>query len=257
MSCRYFLLTFPPQECLLMTFLTSLGLIGSSVYNAAASVIRYLYVRSSLQQEINEVYKRSQFVYLSLVVTGLLCLTHVTDFYVYQSARSGEERSPLMLFRACLDPHSRYSLPLYNLLPVHHGLTYLDIFSFTPSLYCSVLLMFYYFCVIYSNFFLYKYLQTMTENNKAIKETDKKKNRKRNFIPAQASIMCAVVMVISYVVFAVLYSVPVSRDLFYLLRKIILRISWTPQAELSCSRPTPTACPASSGPSSSSREPLQ
>ena len=70
--------------------------------------------------------------------------------------------------------------------------------------------MFYYFCVIYSNFFLYKYLQTMTENNKAIKETDKKKNRKRNFIPAQASIMCAVVMVISYVVFAVLYSVPVS-----------------------------------------------
>ena len=162
-----------------------------------------------------------------------------------------------MLFRACLDPHSRYSLPLYNLLPVHHGLTYLDIFSFTPSLYCSVLLMFYYFCVIYSNFFLYKYLQTMTENNKAIKETDKKKNRKRNFIPAQASIMCAVVMVISYVVFAVLYSVPVSRDLFYLLRTIILRTSWTPLAELSCSRPTPTACPASSGPSSSSREPLQ
>lgn len=109
-----------------MTFLTSLGLIGSSVYNAAASVIRYLYVRSSLQQEINEVYKRNQFVYLSLVVTGLLCLTHVTDFYVHQSARQGEERSPLMLFRACLDPHSRYSLPLYNLLPVHHGLTYLD-----------------------------------------------------------------------------------------------------------------------------------
>ena len=71
--------------------------------------------------------------------------------------------------------------------------------------------MFYYFCIIYSNFFLYKYLKTMTENNKAIKETDKKRDRKRNFIPARASIMCAVVMVISYVVFTVLYSVPVSQ----------------------------------------------
>ena len=76
------------EECLLMTFLTSLGLIGSSVYNAAASVIRYLYVRSSLQREINEVYKRSQFVYLSLFVTGFLCLVHVTDFYFYQATRS-------------------------------------------------------------------------------------------------------------------------------------------------------------------------
>lgn len=73
-----------------------------------------------------------------------------------------------------------------------------------------VLLMLYYFSIIYSNFFLYKYLATMTENNKAIKETDKKKDRKRNFIPARASVMCAVVMVISYIVFALLYSVPVK-----------------------------------------------
>ena len=71
-----------------MTSLTSVGLIGSSVYNAAASVIRYLYVRSSLQQEINEVYKRTQFVYLALFVTGFLCLVHVTDFYFYQATRS-------------------------------------------------------------------------------------------------------------------------------------------------------------------------
>ena len=71
-----------------MTSLTSVGLIGSSVYNAAASVIRYLYVRSSLQREINEVYKRTQFVYLALFVTGFLCLLHVTDFYFYQASRS-------------------------------------------------------------------------------------------------------------------------------------------------------------------------
>ena len=76
------------EECLLMTALASLGMIGSSVYNAAASVIRFLYVRSSLQQEINEVYKRTQFVYLSLFITGLLCLVHITDFYFYQTTRS-------------------------------------------------------------------------------------------------------------------------------------------------------------------------
>ena len=72
--------------------------------------------------------------------------------------------------------------------------------------------MFYYFCIIYSNFFLYKYLANMTENNKAIKETDKKKDRKRNFIPAQASIACAVVMVVSYMVFALLYSIQDTFD---------------------------------------------
>ena len=76
------------EECLLMTALASLGMIGSSVYNAAASVIRFLYVRSSLQREINEVYKRTQFVYLSLFITGLLCLVHITDFYFYQATRS-------------------------------------------------------------------------------------------------------------------------------------------------------------------------
>ena len=34
--------------------------------------------------------------------------------------RSGLERCPLMLYKACLDPYSKYSLPLYNLLPLHH-----------------------------------------------------------------------------------------------------------------------------------------
>ena len=70
-----------------MTAVHSLGLIGSSVYNAAASVIRYLYVRSSLQHEINEVYKRTKFVYLALFITGSLCLVHVTDFFLYQANR--------------------------------------------------------------------------------------------------------------------------------------------------------------------------
>ena len=35
--------------------------------------------------------------------------------------RSGSDKCPLMLYKACLDPSSQYSLPLYNLLPLHHG----------------------------------------------------------------------------------------------------------------------------------------
>ena len=31
-------------------------------------------------------------------------------------------RCPLMLYRACLDPFSEYSLPLYRLLPLHQGI---------------------------------------------------------------------------------------------------------------------------------------
>ena len=75
-----------------MTFLTSLGLIGSSVYNAAASVIRSLYVRSSLQQEISEAYKRTRFLYLALGTGGVLCFVHIADFYYSQYGKHHFER---------------------------------------------------------------------------------------------------------------------------------------------------------------------
>ena len=67
----------------------------------------------------------------------------------------------------------------------------------------------YYFCIIYGNFFLYKYLEKHTENNKAVKEADKKKDRQRNIIPARASFHCVGVLVTSFMVFTICYSIPV------------------------------------------------
>ena len=71
--------------------------------------------------------------------------------------------------------------------------------------------MVYYFCIIYGNFFLYKYLDKQTENNKAVKEADKKKDRQRNIIPARASFHCAVLLVTSFMVYAVCYGIPVRH----------------------------------------------
>ena len=73
----------------------------------------------------------------------------------------------------------------------------------------SGLLVVYYFCIIYGNFFLYKYLEKHTENNKAVKEADKKKDRKRNIIPARSSFHCALLLVTSFMVYSIVYSIPV------------------------------------------------
>ena len=69
------------------------------------------------------------------------------------------------------------------------------------------------FCIIYGNFFLYKYLEKHTESNKAVKEADKKKDRQRNIIPARASFHCAGVVVTSFLVFTICYSIPVGGGL--------------------------------------------
>ena len=69
--------------------------------------------------------------------------------------------------------------------------------------------MVYYFCIIYGNFFLYKYLEKHTENNKAVQEADKKKDRQRNIIPARASFHCALLLVTSFMVYSICYSIPV------------------------------------------------
>ena len=104
-----------------MTGLINLCMIGSAIYCAGTAVIRYIYIRTSLQQEVNEAYKRTKFLYLAISTGGILCIVHVGDFYHSQHGKHGLERCPLMLYRACLEPASEYSLPLYKLLPLHQG----------------------------------------------------------------------------------------------------------------------------------------
>ena len=52
--------------------------------------------------------------------------------------------------------------------------------------------------ILCSNTYLYRFLKTQTENNIALKETDQKKNRKRNFVPASLGIVHIFLLVLSY-----------------------------------------------------------
>ena len=80
------------QECLLMTGLINLCMIGSAIYCAGTAMIRYIYIRTSLQQEINEAYKRTKFLYLALSTGLILCFIHVGAFFYSQYGKSGLER---------------------------------------------------------------------------------------------------------------------------------------------------------------------
>ena len=118
---------------------------------------------------------------------------------------------------------------------------------------CSGLLVVYYFCIIYGNFFLYKYLEKHTENNKAVQEADKKKDRQRNIIPARASFHCALLLVTSFMVYSICYSIPVLytgvlRTFYYSQFKCCsTRISMPQAVHTSCPC-TVTSTPASWGP---------
>ena len=45
----------------------------------------------------------------------------------------------------------------------------------------------------------YRFLKTQTENNVALKETDQKRNRKRNLVPASLGIIHILLLGISYI----------------------------------------------------------
>ena len=56
------------QECFLMTAMHIIPQVQSLVYNASTCLIRFLYVRSSLQVNIQEVYKRNQFTLMFILI---------------------------------------------------------------------------------------------------------------------------------------------------------------------------------------------
>ena len=75
-----------------MTGLINLCNVGSAIGCAGTALIRYFYIRTSLQQEINEAYKRTKFLYLALSVSGILFSVHIADFFLSQYGKYGLER---------------------------------------------------------------------------------------------------------------------------------------------------------------------
>ena len=61
---------------------------------------------------------------------------------------------------------------------------------------------------VYSNIWLYRFLKSQANANTAIKDIDVKKNRQRNIIPAKVGILNAIGLIVTYIFYIIIYSIP-------------------------------------------------
>ena len=59
-----------------------------------------------------------------------------------------------------------------------------------------------------SNIWLYRFLKSQANTNTAIKDIDVKKNRQRNIIPAKVGILNAIGLIVTYIFYIIIYSIP-------------------------------------------------
>ena len=145
------------QDCYaLLSVICSLG-YGCIIYRSGTSLIRYLYVRSSLVADLQQTLKRDSFVLKSIIIGEALIYFTLGSFY-FQDIE-------MVLYHACLDPWAEFKFPIHKVLPLNQLV-----------IFCCVLVS------VSCNIFLYRFLAKQTKNNSALTENDKKKNRKRNLI---------------------------------------------------------------------------
>ena len=125
----------------------------------------------------------------------LLCQVLI-GFHVFNSVtfflRNNDH--PLMLYHACMNPHSLYETSVW----------------IKPLVWDNALLLTYHFILISGNFYLFFFLWTQTKNNKALTVIDRKKERKRNFVNAKTGIICAFWLPVTYVLYSILYGLKVN-----------------------------------------------
>ena len=87
-------------------------------------MFRFIYVRTSLQDEIQRIFKRNAFTF-SFLVVGVFYSFFNIFVYVYDQKETGKNRLRLVLYQACMDPLSQFSTPLITVMPVSQITLYL------------------------------------------------------------------------------------------------------------------------------------
>ena len=130
--------------------------INALFYSAASTIIRYIFVRTSLQPDIQEVLKRDAFVYKSIVTVESLGFFNLLTFFLIQWGKRGQEKSEVLLYQSCLDPwNSSFSTPFFKVMSFNQLLVFIAAF-----------------CIIGFNLVLFTHLDNQTKNNTAISVTD-------------------------------------------------------------------------------------
>lgn len=138
-SYLFSLLLTSEQECACMCMFYSYFGMGSIIHYAGETVIRFWYVKSSLRPELREGFTNRKMLCVCLGIPQLLLLIHNLDaLRVYITTG----QFPTLLYQACLDPTSDYSIPFYTLMPFHVIMAYLYILT-----------------GVYNNLYLFRFLK--------------------------------------------------------------------------------------------------
>lgn len=127
------------QECFCMTAFLAVTSLGSRVYFSGGSVLRYWYVKSSLRPEVTAGVKSRKTLYTCLGIPQILILLHLFDAVnVYNT----KEEVPILLYQACLDPTSDFTVSFFTAMPFQVIMSYI-----------------YVLIGIYNNLYLYWFLR--------------------------------------------------------------------------------------------------
>ena len=137
------------QNCLLMTIGLLHTTLNSLSYSAATAIIRYVYVRSSLQNSVQEVLKRNAFMFKLIFIVEFFGLFNVFSLYIMQRGKSGAERLPFLVYQTCLNPWSKCTQNLFKTMPVTYSILTLAADG----------------CIIYFNIYLYTFLDKQSREN--------------------------------------------------------------------------------------------
>ena len=155
---------------------------------------RWLYIRSSLQNDIQAGYRRKKFIYQIIFIPQCLILIHfLKNLPLFHNERY--KTAPIMLVKACLDPYQMYHVSVFNVLPFDQ------------------LMLFIYNCLCcYGNFSLFRFLQTHEKDNKSLNEGDKRKTRRRNIVPAKLGYVHLYFLILVYFIYFIIYTFPLNLD---------------------------------------------
>ena len=135
-----------------MTAATAYSTVNSLFYSAAATIIRYIFIRSSLQPQIQEVLKRDAFVFKSMFIVESLGCYNLLSFFILARGKSSSEKSFILLYQSCLDPwKSSFSTPFFKVMSLNLLLVFITAF-----------------CIIFFNIKLYTHLDKNSKTNTAL-----------------------------------------------------------------------------------------
>ena len=123
--------------------------LNSLSYSAATAIIRYVYVRSSLQNSVQEVLKRNAFMFKLIFIVEFVGLFNVFSLYLMQRGKSGADRLPFLVYQTCFDPWSRRTQNFIKTTPVTYSILTLTADG----------------CIIYFNIYLYTFLNKQSQEN--------------------------------------------------------------------------------------------